>query len=808
MSTLLDDLRFARRAFSKNPGFTAVVLATLALGIGSVVAIFSIANGVLVQPLPYKNPDRLVRIGRVQADSAVPGASFSPQDIEDLEAAHPGLAGVASWNYFPNQSTMALTGAGEPERLPAANVSGSFFETLGMPAVAGRTLSRDDDRPGRDHVAVISSALWKRRFGSDRALLGRPIVLDGTPYEVIGVASPAFEIPSAQVDVWTPLSTVGEDSVPHKRGVRWLQVVGRLAPDATIDSARSGMDALFTRLASQYPDSNAGFEHARVIPLTTALTGDVRTPIWVLLGAVSVVLLIGCVNVANLLLARATSRQREIAIRAALGAARGRLVRQLLTESLLLSLLGGLLGLVLARWGIDVLMAFSGGHVPRATGVRMDGGIVLFAVALSVATGVAFGLLPALYAARGSLRGALEGSGGRGGTESRGGLGLRRGLVVGEITLAVTLLVGAGLLLRSFWRLTHADPGLRADSVLTLSITVPEALYVDDKDMPYRWEMLRTLRAVPGVVAAGASKTLPLHSGGEAYGFTVEGRPELKAYKPDGGAIIVTTGYFSALSIPILRGRDFTDADMESSAGVLLVNRTLARTLWGNADPIGKGLSLGDYRFTVIGLVGDVRVDGLERAPRGAVYVPMSRFPRGTMKLYLRTPGDPAALAASARTAIHRMDPDQAISGVAPLSAVVSDTVARPRFLTLLVGVFGAAALLLAAIGVYGVISFSVSRRTREIGVRIALGADRAAVRRLVLREGMSLAAVGLALGILAALAVSRTLSSVLFETGTQDPLTLVVVGALLLVVSLLACAIPARRAANLDPQKALRVEV
>ncbi len=808
MSTLLDDLRFARRSFAKNPGFTAIVLATLALGIGSVVAIFSIANGVLVQPLPYKNPDRLVRIGHVQADSAVPGASFSPQDIEDLEAAHPGLAGVASWNYFPNQSTMALTGAGEPERLPAANVSGSFFQTLGMPALAGRTLSRDDDRPGRDHVAVISSALWKRRFGSDRALLGRPIVLDGTPFEVVGVVSSAFEIPSAEVDVWTPLSTVGEDSVPHKREVRWLEVVGRLAPDATIDSARSGMDALFTRLARQYPDSNAGFEHARVIPLATALTGDVRTPIWVLLGAVSVVLLIGCVNVANLLLARASSRQREIAIRAALGAARGRLVRQLLTESLLLSLVGGLLGLVLARWGIDALMAFSGGHVPRATGVRMDGGIVLFALALSVATGVAFGLLPALFAARGSLRGALEGSGGRGGTESRGGLALRRGLVVGEITLAVALLVGAGLLLRSFWRLTHADPGLRADSVLTLSITVPEALYVDDKDIPYRWAMLRTLRAVPGVVAAGASKTLPLHSGGEAYGFAVEGRPELKAYKPDGGAIIVTPGYFSALSIPILRGRDFTDSDMETAEPVLLVNRTLARTLWDTADPIGKGLSIGKTRFNVIGLVGDVRVEGLARAPRGAVYVPMSRFPRGTLKFYLRTSGDPLALAASARAAIHRMDPDQAISGVAPLSAVVSDTVARPRFLTLLVGVFGAAALLLAAIGVYGVISFSVSRRTREIGVRIALGADRAAVRRLVLREGMSLAGAGLALGILVALAVSRTLSSVLFETRTQDPLTLVAVGALLLVVALLACAIPARRAANLDPQQALRVEV
>jgi putative ABC transport system permease protein len=809
MSTLVNDLRYALRASAKNPGFTAVVLATLALGIGSVVAIFSIANGVLVRPLPYDDPGRLVRIGHVRPETVVTRPTFSPQDVEDLSAAHPGLSSVASWTYFPGQSGASLTGAGEPERFAAAEVDGAFFATLGMRPAAGRVITRDDDRPGRNHVAVVSTSLWKRRFGGDRALIGRPIVLDGTPFEVIGVMPPAFEFPAAEVDLWLPLSNLGEDDVPHRRDVRWLDVVGRLAPDATVASARAGADALFGRLAKQYPDSNAGFEHAQVVPLATALTGDVRTPIWVLLGAVSVVLLIGCVNVANLLLARASVREREIAIRAALGAARGRLVRQLLTESLLLSLMGGLLGLLLARWGIDALMAFSGGHVPRAAGIRMDAGVVLFALLLSVATGVAFGLLPALYAASGSLRGALEGSGGRGGTESRGGIALRRGLVVGEITLAVALLVGAGLLLRSFWRLTHANSGLRPDSVLTLSIRVPEALINADKDAPYRWQMLRTLRAVPGVVAAGASKTLPLHGGGEPYAVQVEGRPDLKDYKPPGGAIIVTPGYFAALGIPILRGRDFTDADMETNRPVLLVNRTLARQLWGNADPIGKSVVFGkDMRSEVIGLVGDVRQEGLGKAPLGAMYVPMSLFPRGSMKLYLRTPGDPAALAASARAAIHGMDPDQAISDVAPLTAVISDTVARPRFLTLLVGVFGAAALLLAAIGVYGVISFSVARRTREIGVRIALGADRSAVRRLVLREGMTLVAAGLSLGILAALAVSRTLSSVLFETPAQDPLTLAAVVGLLIVVALFACAIPARRAANLDPQEALRVEV
>jgi predicted permease len=461
MKTLLDDLRYARRAFLKNPGFTALILATLALGIGAVIAIFSIANGVLLRPLPYREPDRLVRIGHVRPDTIVARPTFSPQDVEDLKAAHPGLASASAWTFFPGLSNTSLTGAGEPERLPAANVDGAFFETLGMPAAEGRFLTPGDDRDGKNHVAVLSSSLWKRRFNGDRAIIGRPLVLDGTPFEVVGVMPPGFEFPSAEVDVWMPLSNLGEDSTPHKREVRWLDVVGRLAPGATLPQAQAGIEALYVRLARQYPDSNTGFEHALVVPLATALTGDVRKPITLLLGAVLLVLLIGCVNVANLLLARASVRRREIGIRAALGAGHGRLIRQLLTESLLLSLTGGLLGLLLARWGIDGLMAFSGGHVPRASAIRMDSGVVLFALLLSVGTGVAFGLLPALSAARGSLRGALESSGGRGGSDSRAALTLRRGLVVGEITLAVALLVGAGLLLRSFWRLTHSDPGLR-----------------------------------------------------------------------------------------------------------------------------------------------------------------------------------------------------------------------------------------------------------------------------------------------------------------------------------------------------------
>ena len=805
MSAFLQDLRYAARNLRTSPGWNAIVVLTLGLGIGAVVAIFSVARGILIERLPYRDPDRLVRIGHISRESVNPGASFSPQDFEDLEAVAPGLSSAAAWSYDPSQSAKTLSGSGEPERIATAAVSGSFFGTLGRQPLVGRALTWDDDRAGRNLVAVLSERLWKRRFGGDRGIVGRPVTLSGQPFTVVGVMPADFGLPAAEVDVWVPLSTVGDDAVPHRREVRWLSVLGRLAPNATETTTRAALDGFFTRLAREYPDSNSGFEKASVVSLESSLTGDFRKPIWVLLGAVSVVLLIGCVNVANLLLARAAGRRREIGIRAALGASRARIVAQLLTESVLLSLAGGLFGLLLARWGIDSLASAFERNVPRAIAVRMDPAIVAFAVGLSVLTGIAFGLLPALRGSRQSLQSALEGFGSRGGTQDRAGAALRRSLVVGEITLAVALLVGSGLLLRSFWRLTHGDPGFRADSVLTVSIAVPDDVYAQEKDGPYRDAMMASLRNVPGVLAAGASKTLPLRGGGEPYRFTVAARPDLKAFAPDGGVTIVMPGYFSALRIPLLRGRAFDQTDMDTSRPVLIVNRSLARSLWGDADPIGKTMSIGDTPFDVVGVAGDVRLEGLERRPPAAVYVPEARFPRGTMKVFLRSAGDPMALASGVRAAIHRVDPNQPITALAPLTDVVWSTVARPRFLTELVGLFGAAALLLAAVGVYGVISFSVARRTREIGLRMALGADRADVRRLVVGEGMRLAAAGLAVGIPAALVTSRALRSLLFEIPPGDPATLVGVVALLTLVAFAACAIPARRASLLDPQTALR---
>ncbi|HEY1435855.1 MAG TPA: FtsX-like permease family protein, partial [Thermoanaerobaculia bacterium] len=504
----------------------------------------------------------------------------------------------------------------------------------------------------------------------------------------------------------------------------------------------------------------------------------------------------------------AAGRRREVAIRSALGASRARIVRQILAESAVLSILGGALGVLLARWGIDGVATLWAGRIARAAEIRMDPVVLGFALLLSISTGLAFGLLPALQAAGEKPRVAMETGGGRSDSSSRGRTRLRRLLVLAETSLAVALLFGSGLLIRSFWRLTHVDTGMRTESVLALSLTIPSQIYNAEKDGPYRDAILARLRALPGVVAAGGSKTLPLQGGGEAYGVRVEASADRKAIKPDGGTIIVTTGYFSALGIPVLRGRDFTQADMETSAPVLLVNQSLARQLWPGQNAVGKGLIFGENsRLEVIGVTGDVRQDGLEVAPRGAMYVPESRFARGSLKIFVRHTGDAGALAAGVRSAIRALEPEQPISRIVPLTDLVAEGAARARLLAALVAAFGAIALLLAALGIYGVISYGVVQRRREIGIRMALGADPADVRRLIVSEGMSLAGTGLGLGLAASLALSPVLKSLLFETPPSDPATLLAVTAVLAAVALVACSVPARRAARVDPQVALRAD-
>lgn len=805
MNNILQDLRYAFRTFLKAPGFTAVVVATLALGIGANTAIFTVVRGVLLKALPYRDPDRLVRIGHVRPEGALLQGTFSPQDFEDLARERPGFASMAAYQFVPGLTGINLLGKGEPVRLSVCYVSPDFFETLGVSAAAGRLLSREENVPGRDRGAVVSGRLRAGALAGADGAPGRSALLDGERFTIVGVMPRSFQFPAAEVDLWLPVSLLGEDAVPHRRGVRWLEAVGRLAPGATLEQARAGTTTLFARLEKENPESNRGFGRALVVPLEKSLLGEVRTPLLVLLAAVCLVLLIACANVANLLLARATARRREIAIRMALGARPGRIARQLLTESTVLALLGGGLGLLAAQWGVDGLLALTAGRIPRSDQVRPDAAMAAFALGVSLLTGILFGLLPALRAIRPQIAPALE-AGGRTGTGSR--KDIRRALVVAEMVLAALLLTGAGLLAKSFWRLIEVHSGLRAERVLALSLTLPMWKYPEpEREEAYRSELLRRVRGIPGVVAAGGSKTMPLSGGGEAYRVSLPGRSAPSdLIQPASGVIIVTPGYFAALGITLLQGRDFTERDIDTKAPVIVVNRVLARQLWPGQDPVGKTLMFGPRaRYEVIGVAADVRHGGLRQSPGGAIYGPISHFPRASLKIFLRTAADPLSVAQAARAAIRSLEPDQVISDVVPLPQAVSETVARPRFYAWMLGIFAAFALLLAGSGLYAVTSYGIEQRTREIGVRMALGADRRRVLLLVVGEALKTSLLGLVLGLAASAAASRLLASLLFEVRPLDPSVLAAVAVFLLTAAVLASSAPALRAARLDPIEALR---
>ncbi len=811
MDILLHDLRYAVRQLRKSPGFTAVAAATLALGIGANTAIVSLVSGTLLAPLPYQEPDRLVRVAHRTAEQGVVDASFSREDfadLVDLVAGARGLAASGSWWYTPRQSGISLAGGGEPQRLEAAYVSAGFFPTLGVAAARGRTLVPGENVAGADRAVVLSDHLWRRRFGAEPALVGRTVNLDGEPFEVVGVMPPSFTFPAEAVDVWIPVSLIGEDDIPHLRGLRWMSAVARLAPGVTPAAAAAEAEGVFRRLAATYPATNEGWERSAVIPLHEAVMGDVRRPLLVLLAGVALVLVVACANLANLLLARGAARTREVAVRAAIGASRRRLVRQLLTESLVLAALGGAAGLVLAVWGIDALAAFGAAEVPRLAEVRPDGLTVLVTLALTGATGLLTGLLPALQTSAAGLAGTLQEEG-RGTAGGRGRARLRSVLVVAETALATLLLVGAGLLLHSFWKLVTVDPGFRSDGVLALSITVPE-FDSDAKRATYRDNLLARIAEIPGVAAVGGAKTLPLAGGGEPYEFSLpDGRGGRSAVELKSGAYIVTPGYFPALGIPLLAGRDFDRRDDEDHLA-LVVNQSLARRLWPGKDAVGQKLWLGEeWAFEVVGVVGDVRNDGLAAPAESALYVPAAVFQRSSVKLFVRAdPGlAPQALAAPVRQAIWEIDPRQPIAGMAPLRQLVAGTVARPRLFAVLLGTFSAAAVALAGLGLYGVIAFGVRRRTREIGVRMALGAGRGAVTRLVVSEGAALAGAGVALGLVAAFALARLLRGLLFGIAETDPSTYAAAALLVAAVALLASWLPARRAARLDPYSALRAD-
>ena len=808
MYTLLQDFRYALRMLRKSPGFTAVALITLALGIGANVAIFSVVRGVLLRPLPYHDPAQLVTVYTSNPERASEQNPFSPQDLEDFRRQQQVYSGVGAYWYSPASSGKTLAGHGVPLHLEAAFSDSSFFTTLAVAPALGRTFLAAEDVPGNDAVAILSDGLWRRLFQADPGIVGRTVSLDGSPFLVVGVMPPSFVFPARQVDLWLPLAQITDSAIPHMRQLRWISVVARLKPGVSMAQAASGSTLIMKRLEQRYPDTNAGSGAAAVESLRQTLVGEVRPILLVLLVAVALVLLIACANLANLLLARGSVRQREFAIRSALGAARWRLALQSLTESVVFGAAGGAVSFLLASWITSALLVLSAGSIPRPDEIRIDAAVVGFGAVLSLLAGVLIGAIPALKLARVRIWESLKAAGAAttaDGIHQRG----RDALVVAEVALACLLLAGSSLALKSLWKLLTVDPGFNASHVLTVQLPIPLYKYDNSaKQAAYRSELLRRVAAIPGIEAVGGSKTLPLYGGGEPYGFKITSASGATvSVTPTSGTYIVTQGYFQALSIPVVTGRVFDEADLAENHRVAVVNRRLAATYWPNQNPVGQFLDFGRAKLEVIGVVGDVRNQGLNQASGTALYVPSSLFPRAKLNLFVRTSGEPLGRASAVRRAIQDFEPDQAITNIAPLEQAVNDTLAQPRFFTLVLSAFGAVALLLAAIGVFGVLSYTVRQRTREIGIRMALGATRRDVLVMVMRQAMVLLALGAIIGVAGALTAGRLLAGVLYGVGPADPIALSAAVVVLGAVALAAALVPARRATKVDPMVALHYE-
>jgi len=802
------DIAYALRSLRNYPLFSAVAVLTLALGIGVNTAIFTVVQGVLLRPLPYPDPDRLMMLWTYNPRQGFDKDVGTYPNFEDWRRDSRSFERMSA--YFG--ASMTLTGSGDPAQVRGARVTHEFFETLGVTPGWGRAFTATHGQAGGERVVVLGHRFWQRRFGAEPAIVGRTIVLNGISHEVLGVMPETFVYPET-AEFWVPLAPVGQfEQLFTARGSYWLTIIGRLKPGITRPAAQSEMDAIASRL-EEYP-SNAGIG-LRLVPMHEEIVGDVRRPLLILLGAVSLVLLIACANVANLLLTRAAARQRELAIRAALGAGRRRLVRQMLTESTILGLLGGAGGLLLAAWCMDLLHTLAPVGVPRLAGIGIDWRVLAYAALASLATGLLFGMVPALHAARRDSAAQLR-EGGRTGTDGAGGRRLRVALAVGELALALMLLVGAGLLVRSFIALSSQDAGFATSRVLALGLDLPQARYADDdRVIAFYEQLMERLAALPGVESVGAGSSLLLSRLPGSASISIQGRTPL----PDDAQNIpvpydtVTPAFFSTLQIPLRRGRMLTTADSAQSLPVVLVNESFVRRFFLGEDPIGRRVTFGnptqaDTRWqTIVGVVADTKRGGFEREPWAETYFPMRQAATGRMLVFLRTAGDPVALAGAAHSAVWALDPNQAVASVRTVDELLAQADANRRFTTLLLGVFAGVALLLAAIGVYGVLAYATAQRTQEIGIRMALGADRGMVLRMVLTGGVKIAAAGLILGIAGALGVTHVLSGLLFGISPRDPLTFAVVPALLLVVALAACWIPARRAVRIEPVLALRGE-
>ncbi|HJT26268.1 MAG TPA: ABC transporter permease [Pyrinomonadaceae bacterium] len=801
MDSVIADIRYGIRSLLKRPGFTAIALVALALGIGANTAIFSLVNAVVLRPLPFPDPDRLVWVwGNIRSGGNT--ASVSPPDYLDYREQNKTLENLAASFGIP--APVNMTGNGDPERLNASLVTGNYLQTFGVSPILGRGFTLENEKTGQDQVAVLSYELWQRRFGGDPGIINKTLVLDGKAKQIIGVMGSDVKLPQA-AELWVPLNF--DDPEMKMRKAHFLRPIGRLKAGVSLTQAQADLDLIAAQLEKQFPDSNTGW-NLRLVSLHEQLVGGTRTYILILFGAVGLVLLIACANVANLLLVRAAARQKEIALRTALGASRSRIMRQMITESMLLAIMGGALGALLAKWGVDLLVSFSQNTLPRTLSVRVDVIVLLFTFLISLATGLLFGLAPAFRTVQVNLIESLK-EGVRGAGDSTLRNRTRSLLVVFESAIAVMLLIGAGLLVRSLVALQSVDPGFDANNVLTMRVALARNKYdTPEKTTNFFTELQARAGSLPGVETVGLVTELPLSGQLNDLPFTVEGRPPVTIDQAFGADFRrVNQNYFSALRIPLLRGRNFTDQEVRQGDEVVIVSQQLVNAVFPNEEPLGKRLvsAIGGSAYQIIGVVGDIRHNSLAGPPVGTMYFPTVASP--FTNLVIRTKTDHLSIAAALRKEIQAIDPDQPIAAVRPMSSWVDASVSAQRYQTTLLGLFAALAMVLAATGIYGVMSYTVAQRTHEIGVRMALGARRHDVLKLVVQQGMMLAVVGVVVGLIGAFMLTKVMSTLLFQVTARDPITFAVVSAVLLAVAFMACFVPALRATKVDPLVALRYE-
>jgi putative ABC transport system permease protein len=812
MGTFFNDVRYGIRSLLKQPAFTAIAIATLALGIGANTAVFSVVNAVLLRPLPYDDPSRLVTIWEQSPQRDMYEMPVSLANLRDWVDQNSTFEQIAAYTF----TELNLTGNGEPARLLAVRSSANLFPLVGGRTVLGRTFQAEEDKEGADRVVVISNAVWRSRFGSDPNIVGRSLTLNNQSYSVVGVMSPGFQFPvgfgymgkvlNDPVDMYVPI-VPGSNEL--RRGNYSFFAIGRLKSGVSIEQARADMTAIESRLEQQYPEGNTGIG-VSLVPTDEQTVKEVRPALLVLLGAVGFLLLIACANIANLMLARTASREREIAIRLALGASRFRVLRLLLGESLLLSLAGGFLGLLLALWGTDALIALAPDNIPRLNEVGIDVRVFSFTLIVALITGVIFGVIPALQSAKPDLNEALK-EGTRGSTGGVAGKRTRSTLVAVEVALSLVLLIGAGLMIKSFVRLQQVNLGFNPDQLVTTSLSLSRSKYGEGRQQAaFYQDALQRLHSLPGVHSAAATTALPLTLSISGSDFRIEGRPEPQ----EGQEMIVNTSgvspdYFRTLGVQILKGREFSDRDTSDAPLAAVINNDLARAYFPNEDPIGKRITFddGESWISIVGVAGDIRRFGLDSNAKPEVFLPYLQRPSRSMSLVVRSSTDASSMGAAVKTVIQNIDKDLPLEETKTMQELLAESNSGRRFNMLLLSLFAGVALLMAIVGIYGVMSYTVAQRTKEIGIRVAVGAQAGDVFRMVIGQGMMLALIGITLGLVAAFGVTRLMASMLFGVEATDPTTFIGIALLLAVVALVACYLPGRRAMKVDPLIALRYE-